>query len=143
MDCTGSDKRYGFTMPACSPSERLYVYESPIDAMSHASIENVATGDKDTWKQHSRLSLAGTSDTALLFFLNKHTAVKDLVFCLDNDPAGREAAATLVKRYGEKGFQTQIERPMGKDINEDLTALREIEKARRKRTNLQARGMDI
>ncbi|MCL2812665.1 MAG: DUF3991 domain-containing protein [Clostridia bacterium] len=29
-DCAGSDKRYGFTMAACAPPERLYIFESPI-----------------------------------------------------------------------------------------------------------------
>ena len=36
-DCAGSDKRYGFCISGFS--NRLYVFESPIDAMSHASIE--------------------------------------------------------------------------------------------------------
>ena len=67
-DCAGSDKRFGFTMAACAPSERLYIFESPIDAMSHASLEKAITGDADAWKQHSRLTLAGTSDTANLSF---------------------------------------------------------------------------
>jgi hypothetical protein len=49
-DCAGSDKRYGFNM-AFSPSERLYVFESPIDTMSHASLENAAAGDKNAWKR--------------------------------------------------------------------------------------------
>jgi hypothetical protein len=122
MDCTGSDKRYGFNM-ALSPSERLYIYESPIDAMSHASIENMVTGDKDAWKRHSRLSLAGTSDTALAFFLNKQKSVNELVFCLDNDTAGREAAAIMARKYADRGFCTRLELPGGKDFNDDLTAL--------------------
>jgi hypothetical protein len=122
MDCAGSDKRYGFNMAAFSPSERLYVFESPIDAMSHASLENAATGNPDEWKRHSRLSLSGTSDAALNFLLNKQNTVKELVFCLDNDPAGREASATMARKYAEKGLQTRTELPAGKDFNEDLTA---------------------
>ena len=30
MDCAGSDKRYGFNMAAYMPSERLYIFESPM-----------------------------------------------------------------------------------------------------------------
>ena len=119
MDCAGSDKRYGFNM-ALSPSEQLYLYESAIDAMSHASIENIATGDKDAWKSRCRLSLAGTSDAALSFFLNQQTSVNQLVFCLDNDPAGREAAATMAAKYADCGYYTRIDLPEGKDYNEDL-----------------------
>ena len=143
MDCAGSDKRYGFNMLACVPTERLYIFESPIDAMSHASLDNAATGDRDTWKRHSRLSLAGTSDTALIFFLNKHTTVKELIFCLDNDLAGCEAAVKMAKKYTDNGLQAQIELPMGKDLNEDLMALRLIEKARQRRVNPHHRDMDI
>lgn len=122
MDCAGSDKQYGFNM-ACASSERLYIFESPIDAMSHASLVNAATGDRDAWKRHNRLSLAGTSDAALPFFLNKHNTVKELIFCLDNDPAGREAAAIMARKYAGKGLQTRLEFPKGKDFNEDLQAL--------------------
>ena len=121
-DCAGSDKRYSYSMAACAPSERLYIFESPIDAMSHASLENAAMGNAGAWKQHSRLSLSGTSDTALPFFLNQHPAAHELVFCLDNDPAGREAAALMAQKYGRKGYHTKIILPEGKDFNEDLQA---------------------
>ena len=117
-DCTGSDKRYGFNM-AFSQSERLYIFESPIDAMSHASLE------KSTWKQHNRLSLSGTSDSALPFFLTQHHYTKELVFCLDNDTAGREATVNMARKYAEK-YYTRLELPIGKDFNEDLTATKNI-----------------
>jgi hypothetical protein len=91
--------------------------------MSHATLENAATGDRDAWKRQYRLSLAGTSDAALPFFLNQHKAVSELIFCLDNDGPGREAAVSLARKYAEKGFQARIELPDGKDFNEDLQAL--------------------
>lgn len=119
-DCTGSDKRYGWSIAACAPSDRLYIFESPIDAMSHASLENAAVGDTEAWKRHNRLSLAGTSDTALPFFLNQHPTVKELVLCFDNDAPGHEAAALMAQKYGEKGYHTKIILPAGKDFNEDL-----------------------
>jgi hypothetical protein len=123
MDCAGSDKRYGFSMAASEPTVRLYVFESPIDAMSHASLEKDITGDTDAWKQHSRLSLAGISDTALPFFLNQHPNLRELVLCLDNDRAGIDASVALVRKYLDKGFHARIELPTGKDYNEDLTTL--------------------
>jgi len=119
-DCAGSDKRYSFSVEAYIPSERLYIYESPIDLMSHASIENFFPFYEDIWQDHHRLSLSGTSDTAIPFFLNKHNEVKELVFCLDNDPAGREAAVNMAKKYAYKGFITRLELPKNKDYNEDL-----------------------
>ena len=89
--------------------------------MSHASLVNAATGDCEAWKEHSRLSLAGTSDAALPFFLNTHKNVQELIFCLDGDLAGLEAAVNLLQKYQGKGYSTLIEPPQGKDFNEDLT----------------------
>jgi len=48
--------------------------------MSHASLVNAFAGDAAAWKKDSRLSLSGTSETALFFFLNKQKEVKELVF---------------------------------------------------------------
>lgn len=129
VDCAGSDKRYGFHMGDAAASGRLYVFESPIDAMSHATLVKADTG---AWKQDSRLSLAGTGDAALLFFLNQRPFVRELVFCLDNDAPGREAAVQLARKYAQMGLQTRIQLPQGKDFNEDLQAhLRQIRAERR------------
>ena len=128
-DCLGSDKRYGFNMAADAPSERLYIFESAIDAMSHASL------DKSTWEQHHRLSLSGTSDTAVQFFLNQHREVKELAFCLDNDPVGREVAVSLARKYAGKGYLTRIELPSAKDFNGDLQE-RKLQLQARKPCNL-------
>lgn len=128
MDCAGSDKRYGFHMGA-SLSGRLYIFESPIDAMSHASI---AGG----WRRDHRLSLAGTSDTALPKYLKVHPHVRELVLCLDNDPAGREAATAIAHKYAALGFVTRIELSQGKDYNADLLQKREIEKSQKNTVKL-------
>ena len=122
-DCAGSDKRYGFSMD--SPhSDQLYIFESAIDAMSHGSMDNAFRGSKDAWKRINRLSLAGTGDTALTFFLNRRKSIKELVFCLDNDPAGREAAVSMSRKYAETGYRTRIELPAGKDYNVDLQSFK-------------------
>jgi hypothetical protein len=138
-DCSGSDKRYGFNMAAHGASDRLYCFESPIDAMSHASIERADTG---AYERHSRLSLAGTSDIALPFFLNQHPAVRVLVMCLDNDPAGREAAVQIARKYALQGYTVLNEPPRGKDFNEDLQAHRAALQADR-RTSSRRKGMEI
>ena len=137
----GSDKRYGFNT-ASPDSDQLYIYESPIDLMSAGSMENAVKGDNDAWKQRNRLSLAGTSDTAMPFFLNQHKSIKELVFCLDNDSPGRVAANVLSRIYSDKGYYTRIEQPYHKDVNEDLQALREQIKAQ-KRTKSLHRDVDI
>ena len=128
MDCAGSDKRYGFHM-SYSQSERLYIFESPIDAMSHASL----VGE---WRRDNRLSLAGTSDTALPQYLEAHPQTKELVLCLDNDPVGRDASVSIARKYAVLGFVTRIELPQGKDYNEDLLQNIQLGKARKITGNL-------
>jgi hypothetical protein len=140
-DCAGSDKRYGF-QAVFAPCERVYVFESPIDLMSDATLTNAAEGDTGAWKQDSRLSLSGTSDVALSFFLNKHKEVREIVLCLDNDTAGREAAALIARKYAAKGYTVLIDFPQGKDFNEDLQAHRTHERAE-KSTIFQRRDVDI
>jgi hypothetical protein len=105
-----------------SQSERLYIFESAIDSMSHASIENVTTGNVNAWLEHSRLSLSGTADTALPMYLQQHPHVKEIVICMDNDTAGRDAAIAIARKYTNMGYITRLELPRGKDYNEDLTA---------------------
>jgi hypothetical protein len=137
----GSDKRYGFNV-SFPAADQLYIYESPIDLMSMASIENDFRGNSEAWKSRSRLSLSGTTDTAIPFFLNQHRAIKELVFCLDNDTAGQEASRSLSHKYAEKGFYVRIEPPYGKDFNEDLQARRTQAQAL-KRTKYTHRDVDI
>ena len=49
----------------------VYVFESFIDAMSHANLYNIKYGNKDAWKLHNRLALGGTADTALMELLKR------------------------------------------------------------------------
>jgi hypothetical protein len=133
MDCPGSDKRYGFSMAAIEPSKRLYVFESPIDAMSHASLAILEFGDREAWLFDNRLSLGGTGDAAMPFFLNQQESVEEIVLCLDNDSPGRVAANALQRKYADKGYTAWIQQPQGKDFNDDLLALlkqRQAERAR-------------
>ncbi len=139
-DCAGSDKRYGFTMATNAPCQHLFIFESPIDAMSHASLAKAATGGSEVWKMEPRLSLGGTSAAALNFFLNQHKEIKSLVFCLDNDEPGRRAAVKIAREYALRGYAAFNEPPCGKDYNEDLQALRAQERARIQRKN-ERRGL--
>jgi len=134
-DCAGSDKRHGFHM-TYSQSTRLYLFESPIDAMSHASLENAITGDREAWRRDNRLSLAGTSDTALPKYLETHQHMKELVLCLDNDQPGRQAAVAIARKYAALGFMTRLELPAAKDYNEDLLKKPELQKAQKITGNL-------
>ena len=119
-DCSGSDKRYGFSMPI-QDAERLYLFESAIDLLSHATLAITGSRYRSEWTHDSRLSLAGVTDTAIPKYLEKYPYTKELVFCLDNDEAGREASAAMKRKYADKGYKTWAEPPFVKDYNVDLT----------------------
>jgi hypothetical protein len=114
----GSDKTYGFHMRGTTKT--VYVYESPIDAMSHATL--MKKNDMN-WKNDHRLSLCCTWDGALSRFLELNDVTKT-VFCLDNDNAGNNASNKYMEKYFEKGYEVERIKPVLKDFNDDLINLK-------------------
>ena len=123
-DCDGSDKRYAFSMEGTN-KVKLYIFEAPVDLMSHATLANHYVDNSNAWKIHSRICLAGTSDVSLEHYLKSHPYVKELHFCLDNDEPGRTAAAKYCDKYSRLGYVTVNHCPKLKDINEDLISFLE------------------
>lgn len=121
-DCEGSDKKYAFSINGTNSHGKLYVFEAPIDLLSHATMANKITNDPNAWTAHSRISLAGTSDVALEHYLKSHPEVKEIHFVLDNDKAGREAAAKYVSKYEQLGFKVVDHVLKTKDMNQELEA---------------------
>lgn len=120
-DATGSDKANGFYLKGFN-KQKLYVFEAPIDLLSHATLKNLESGNSREWLNSMRLSLAGVSDNALKHFLNEYPEVEEICFCLDNDAAGKEATEILMRKYSSKGYNVSSEPPTHKDYNEDLQA---------------------
>lgn len=118
-DCTGSDKRFSFSIVGTDTTS-LYIFESPIDLLSAATLANKYTGNSKEYLKHSRLSLSGVSDVALEHYLLVHQNVSTLHFWLDNDSAGRKASEMLCKKYSDRGFKVYNHCPKYKDMNEDL-----------------------
>lgn len=122
-DAIGSDKTYAFMIPD-GDSKAVYVFESAIDALSHATLANYG---KNHYSTH-RISLGGLSPNALMHFLDTHPNVRFINLALDNDPQGRAATENirgmLEQRYGaELGKQHKFyDNPsaIGKDYNEEL-----------------------
>lgn len=119
LDCSGSDKRFSFSLPGID-TNNLYIFESPIDALSAATLSNFISHDSDRWLLHSRLSLGGVSDVALQHYLSCHDTVKILHFWLDNDSVGRSSADFLCRKYAAQGYKCINHCPKRKDFNEDL-----------------------
>lgn len=129
MDVDGSDKRYGFCLPASSTdSALLAVAESPIDALSLATIELMKGND---WARCHYLSLAGTAPNALLQFLHDHPQVRHISLCLDNDKGGLTGIKKICEAIAadpalsKRGIQLDATPPptaYGKDYNDFLKA---------------------
>ncbi len=116
LDCKGSDKRYSFNIK--SDSKNLYVFESPIDLLSHATLENIKRKDDNAYLKNNRLSLGGTSSKALEHFL-KNNKIENICLCLDNDEVGIESSNKIITLL-EKDYNIQSVPPKAKDYNEDL-----------------------
>lgn len=112
-DCPGSDKRFGFVLPG---DESLwYLFESPIDALSHATLAPMRG-----WSDGVRLSLGGTSPAALMRRLEHRPAPRRLILCLDNDDAGRASARALVRTLARHPVRVTVCHPARHDFNDEL-----------------------
>lgn len=119
-DAMGSDKRYGCYIPATLEKAKVVeVYESPIDAMSGASLRMLA--GRSNWRSVHYLSLGGLSYPALEHFLQNHSEIQTVRLCLDRDEPGRAFAQKLQDRYAKEARSVEIRLPKnGKDYNDVL-----------------------
>ncbi|WP_313523805.1 toprim domain-containing protein [Anaerotignum sp.] len=126
QDVSNSDKTYGFQM--AGTYNRVFVFESPIDAISHATLSKMNGID---YRFDHRISEGCLSDKALTRFLAENPQIKEIVFCYDNDMEGKlqdgtpcnfgqEFAKKCAKKFEEKGYTTFIQTPEKKDFNADL-----------------------
>lgn len=126
-EVAGSDKASGFLIKGESMNDCVYVFESFIDAMSHANLYNIKYGNKDAWKLHNRLALGGTADTALMELLKRKPNIRNICLCLDNDNAGRAAAKEIASKLRSMGYVHIYERyPNEKDYNDELKKVKSI-----------------
>lgn len=126
-EVAGSDKASGFLIESEGMNDCVYVFESFIDAMSHANLYNIKYGNKDAWKLHNRLALGGTADTALMELLKRKTNIRNICLCLDNDSAGRTAAKEIAGKLRSMGYVNIYERYSNeKDYNDELKKVKSI-----------------
>ena len=126
-EVAGSDKASGFLIESEGMNDCVYVFESFIDAMSHANLYNIKYGNKDAWKLHNRLALGGTADTALMELLKRKPNIRNICLCLYNDSAGRTAAKEIAGRLRSMGYVNIYERYSNeKDYNDELKKVKSI-----------------
>ena len=96
-------------------SERIYVFEAPIDLLSFITIHK-----NSNWKKHSYVALCGVSEQALFKMLEINPSLSHVVLCLDYDPAGIEASEKITDMLTEKNIGCSRLQSNRKDWNEDL-----------------------
>ena len=116
-DAYGSDKAFAFALPD-GDSKALWVFESAIDLLSHATLCNYS---KNKYPAH-RVSLGGVSPSAMIQYLTDHPQIRYVNLALDADEQGRQATESIKALLKDK--YTVYDHPpvFGKDCNEDLIA---------------------
>ena len=115
INVEGSDPRCSFHYTGTS--NRLYVFEAPIDLMSFLS--RYPRG----WQEHSFVALCGTAEHAMLWMLEQNPGIRSVCLCLDHDEAGIEASRRLAELLHEHGYDdVGMLQSEYKDWNEDLKA---------------------
>lgn len=116
MDVKNSQKEFGFLLKSSGEnSSRVCVCESPIDALSIATINKLHNAPIP-----NIISLGGLSDKALATFIKNNPQVKEITLCLDNDEAGKAAGEKIKEKYSDQGFIVSVRFPKTKDFNQDL-----------------------
>lgn len=144
-DIDGSEKKYGCCIQPDGESETLAVYESIIDAMSHATLDEQ---DGLPWKDKYRLALGGIyapdpskvtairrpfkPPAALEQFLSDHPHIKRMEICTDNDFAGRYAAKRIEEHYRDK-YEVEIVQPVPEGFDYNDMAVARMEQRGRQR----------
>ena len=98
-------------------SNRLYVFEAPIDLLSFISIYK-----NSDWQKHNYVALCGVSSQPILQLIESNPNLNHVVFCMDNDEAGQKASKRFEELFSEKNVTCSQIVPTAKDFNEDLQA---------------------
>ncbi len=109
----GSDKDIGFYLPADSGTDRVHVFEAPIDLMSFCTLHRDMT--------RNAVALCGVYEGPLDTYLRENPKIKYIFLCLDADGPGKEAAERMKEKYTKQGYVVSYKPPpRGKDWNEYL-----------------------
>lgn len=109
-DATGSSKQYSFKLESNKKTDKIFIFEGAIDALSYATLFKLYG---QNWEDKTLISLAGIYQPAKIIeqskvpvaisnYLEKHPEVTKIYLCLDNDEAGRNATNALKTVMSDK-----------------------------------------
>lgn len=113
-DCENSDKNFGFRINSQNNCDKVCVFESAIDLITHATISKHIGKD---WKDINRVSLGCLSFKAMDNFLKDNNHIKEINLFLDNDEAGQENAQKFYNKYKDN-YKINIIQVKSKDLNQ-------------------------
>ena len=109
-DATGSSKQYSFKLESYKKTDKIFIFEGAIDALSYATLFKLYG---QNWEDKTFISLAGVYQPAKIIeqskvpvaisnYLEKHPEVTKIYLCLDNDESGRNATNALKTVMSDK-----------------------------------------
>lgn len=118
-EAAGSDKAFGWKIQgSLETGAKLYIFEAPIDAMSHATLNEITGRD---WKKDTRLAMGGCSMLPIEQHLKDYPdKYSEIVICTDNDERGNEMAGIIKEKLIGR-YKVTRRSSFAKDWNEDLT----------------------
>lgn len=137
-EASGSDKNYSFKIVGKERRNIVHLFESAIDLLSYATIQELNNND---WYEETLLSLAGVYRTnsvidsklprALLHYINTSKDVSELILHFDNDKIGRGATELLKTKLKNTTIKIIDDPPkIGKDMNDFLCKIKGINRCK-------------
>ena len=112
--CNVSGSQPEFSFHWVGPSDRLYLFEAPIDLLSFICLH------PEGWRRHSYAAACSVSDRVVFQMLQDNPAIRQVLICFDSDEPGQAAARRVSDRLFIHGIKSEILFPTHKDWNEDL-----------------------
>jgi hypothetical protein len=125
-EVAGSDKKYSFSVPPETASDRLIVTESAVDALSVATlwgdigwVHYLSIGGAYAPQKHTDMAKL---PMAISQYLKDHPEIREVDLCLDNDAVGIGASFFIMNKLMGMGYAVSSSPPeRSKDWNEALT----------------------